>query len=308
VSFSVCILGSGAALPTGKRNPTAQYIECNNRHILIDCGEGTQLQLRKFGIKLQRISHILISHLHGDHFFGLPGLISSMHLLGRTRGLTVYGPPELQQLITSFIEVGGHKLCFDVQFVQLETKSLQTIFEDRLIEIKSFALKHRIPTWGYRIEEKPKALHLNAAAIKEAGLLLEDLPKLKAGMDVVKDGKVLKNKKFTSPPSPSLTYAYCSDTKPWSGYESAIEGVHLMYHEATFTDQHAARAKQTFHSTAKQAAEMAEKTKVKHLIIGHFSSRYESSEQHLLEAKSIFQNTHAAEDGEWIDLEKLPYF
>jgi len=189
VSFTVCILGSGAALPTGKRNPTAQYIECNNRHILIDCGEGTQLQLRKFGIKLQRITHILISHLHGDHFFGLPGLISSMHLLGRTRGLTVYGPPELQQLISSFIEIGGHKLCFDVQFVKLETTSVQTIFEDRLIEIKSFALKHRIPTWGYRIEEKLKPLHLNAEAIKEAGLLLEDLPKLKAGLDVEKDGR-----------------------------------------------------------------------------------------------------------------------
>ena len=308
MSFSVCILGSGAALPTGKRNPTAQYIECNNRHILIDCGEGTQLQLRKFGIKLQRITHILISHLHGDHFFGLPGLISSMHLLGRTRGLTVYGPPELQQLITSFIEVGGHKLCFDVQFVQLESKSLQTIFEDRLIGIKSFALKHRIPTWGYRIEEKQKQRHLIPDAIKEANLLLEDLPKLKAGLDLIKNGKTLKNERFTKAPSPSLQYVYCSDTKPWTGYEQAIENAHLMYHEATFTEQHASRAKQTYHSTAKQAAEMAQKMKVKHLIIGHFSSRYESSEQHLIEAKAHFEQVIAAEDGQWIDLEKLPYF
>jgi ribonuclease Z len=139
-------------------------------------------------------------------------------------------------------------------------------------------------------------------------LLLEDLPKLKAGQDLVKDGRVLKNKIFTSPPSPSLTYVYCSDTKPWTGYESAIEGAHLMYHEATFTEQHVARAKQTYHSTAKQAALMAEKMMVKHLVIGHFSSRYDTSEQHLLEAKSIFQNTQTAEDGEWIDLEKLPYF
>jgi ribonuclease Z len=211
-------------------------------------------------------------------------------------------------LISSFIEIGGHKLCFDVQFVKLETKSVQTIFEDRLIEIKSFALKHRIPTWGYRIEEKLKPLHLNAVAIKEAGLLLEDLPKLKAGLDVEKDGRILKNKNFTTAPSPSLHYVYCSDTKPWVGYESAIEHAHLMYHEATFTDQHAARAKQTYHSTAKQAAEMALKMKVKHLVIGHFSSRYESSEQHLIEAKSIFQQTIAAEDGDWIDLEKLSHF
>jgi len=308
VSFNLCILGSGAALPTGRRNPTAQYIECNNRHILIDCGEGTQLQLRKFGIKLQRISHILISHLHGDHFFGLPGLISTMHLLGRTRGLTVYGPPELKQLISSFIEVGGHKLSFDVQFIGMTNKSIETIFEDRLIEIKSFPLKHRIPTWGYKIQEKQKALHLNAEAIKDAGLLLEDLPKLKSGLDIHKNGKILPNQLFTFAPSPSLEYVYCSDTKPWTGYEQAIEKAHLIYHEATFTEQHAARAKQTFHSTAKQAAQMAKKMDVKNLIIGHFSSRYDSSDQHLDEASEIFPNTLIAEDGLMIDLEKLPYF
>jgi ribonuclease Z len=308
VSFSVCILGSGAALPTGKRNPTAQYIECNNRHLLIDCGEGTQLQLRKYGIKLQRITHILISHLHGDHFFGLPGLISTMHLLGRTRGLTVYGPPPLEQLITAFIEAGGHKLCFNVEFVALESHSIQTIFEDRLIEIISFPLKHRIPTWGYRIQEKPKQRHLIPEAIKEACLLLEDLPKLKAGLDLNKEGRILKNSLFTREPSPSLQYVYCSDTKPWTGYEEAIKAAHLMYHEATFTEQHTSRAKLTYHSTAKQAAEMAKKMDVKHLLIGHFSSRYESSEQHLIEARECFENTMAAEDGQWIDLEKLSYF
>jgi ribonuclease Z len=304
MSFSVCILGSGAALPTGHRAPTAQYIECNNRHILIDCGEGTQLQLRKFGIKLQRISHILISHLHGDHFFGLPGLISTMHLLGRNRGLTIYGPAELQSLLLSYIEIGGHKLCFDIKFVVTASKSLETIFEDRLIQIQSFPLKHRIPTWGYRISEKPKPFHLNATAIQEAGLSLEDLPKLKAGKNLEKNGKILRFEKFTFPPSPSLTYVYCSDTKPWTGYEAAIEKADLMYHEATFSDQHADRAKQTYHSTAKQAATMAKKMDVQRLVIGHFSSRYENSQQHLEEAKSIFNQTCCAEDGMWIDLEK----
>lgn len=308
MSFSICILGSGAALPTGLRAPTAQYIECNNRHILIDCGEGTQLQLRKFGIKLQRITHILISHLHGDHFFGLPGLISTMHLLGRNRGLTIYGPAELQSLLMSFIEVGGHKLCFDIKFVVTESKSLETIFEDRLIQIQSFPLKHRIPTWGYRIAEKPKPFHLNAAAIEAAGLSLEDLPKLKSGINIEKNGKILHFEKFTFPPSPSLNYVYCSDTKPWTGYEKAIEHAHLMYHEATFTEQHGDRAKQTYHSTAKQAATMALKMHVKNLVIGHFSSRYDGTDQHFMEAKSIFERTICAEDGLWIDLEKMTHF
>jgi ribonuclease Z len=231
-----------------------------------------------------------------------------MHLLGRTRGLTVYGPPQLEQLITSFIEVGGHKLCFHVEFVAIESQSFQTIFEDRLIEIISFPLKHRIPTWGYRIQEKPKQRHLIPEAIKEAGLLLEDLPKLKAGLDLNKEGRILKNSLFTREPSPSLQYVYCSDTKPWTGYEEAIKAAHLMYHEATFTEQHTSRAKLTYHSTAKQAAEMAKKMDVKHLLIGHFSSRYDSSEQHLNEARECFENTMAAEDGQWIDLEKLSYF
>ena len=170
MSFELQILGSGAALPTSKRQATSQYINCNERHILIDCAEGTQQQLRKYGLKLQKIQYILISHLHGDHFFGLPGLLSTMHLLGRNKRLQIFGPIGLEPLMRAMLAAGGHPLQFDITFHSLDPSAKQLIFEDRLIEIYAFALKHRIPTIGYRIDEKPKLLNLDKAAISAAGL------------------------------------------------------------------------------------------------------------------------------------------
>jgi ribonuclease Z len=214
LDFSVTILGSGAALPTFSRNPTSQYIICNNRHILIDCGEGTQIQMRKFGVKFQRITHILISHLHGDHFFGLVGLLSTMHLLGRDQGIKIYGPEGLEQIIRSQLEIGGARLDFSIEFKTLDGKSAGLLFEDKLIEIYSFPLKHRIPTNGFLIKEKEKERVLLGDLFKQDKLSIALIPFFKRGEDVVDEvtGKVYLHKDYTLPPKKSFSYAYCSDT------------------------------------------------------------------------------------------------
>lgn len=305
MSFNLTILGSGAALPTAMRATTAQYIECNNRHILIDCGEGTQSQIRKYGIKLQKITHILISHLHGDHFYGLPGLLSTMNLLGRNQGITVYGHPELEQLIKGMMEIGRNKLTFQINFIHLQYKDEQLIFEDRKIEISSFPLKHRIETCGFKIQEKPKEYQLDATTIKDSGLLIQHFPKLKKGQNIVLESGEKRNyEDYTLPPKPSRSYAFCSDTKPHETIIKSVQNVDLLYHEATFTEEHIERAKATFHSTAKQAAAVAKEANVRKLILGHFSSRYENSATHIEEAKLIFENTISAEDGMVVNLEK----
>jgi ribonuclease Z len=299
VSFEVTILGSGAAVPTLRRNPTSQYVVCNDRHILIDCGEGTQMQIRKFGIKFQRINHILISHLHGDHFFGLVGLLSTMHLMGRDKGVTIYGPQELEGIVRTQLEVGGGKLNFDLVFIAINGDESKLIFEDNLIEIHTFPLKHRVPTNGFLIKEKLKERQLLSDAIKGAGLKLEYLPRLKKGEDVVdENGNIFSFEEFTAVPKPSYSYAYCSDTTYWETIIPFIENATFLYHEATFIEKDLERAKATFHSTASQAAKIATKAKVYKLLLGHLSARYDSTDVHLSEAKVIFNNSVVVEDGE----------
>jgi ribonuclease Z len=306
VSFSVTILGSGAALPTGKRSPTSQYIFCNNRHILIDCGEGTQMQLRKFGIPFQRITHIFISHLHGDHFFGLPGLLSTMNLLGRNRGITLYGPPQLKTILTQLFECGGQKLMFKLNFVPTSIDGEKLLFEDKLIEIKSFPLKHRIPTTGFRIQEKQKEFRLNPDAIEQDKIPIEFYHRIKKGESPINEnGKTIDFKKYTFPPNPSFSYAYCSDTSYNEELIPFIKDATLLYHEATFTEKDKDRARLTFHSTAKEAAQIAKAANVRKLILGHLSSRYSETEDHLSEASAYFKNTEVAEDGLSVELGKI---
>ena len=306
MSFELHILGSGAALPTSKRQASAQYVNCNERHILIDCAEGTQQQLRKLGLKLQKIQFILISHLHGDHFFGLPGLLSTMHLLGRNKKLQIYGPPGLETLVRAMIAAGGHPITFDLRFHTIEPSKKQLIFEDRLIEIYAFGLKHRIPTLGFRINEKQKPYHLDKNAIAKADLRIEDMPKLKAGLSIERDGQLYDFRDYTLPADQSFSYAYCSDTKPSPTYLEAIQQTDLLYHEATFCQDHKDRAKSTYHSTALQAAEQASKAGCRYLLLGHFSSRYDDAQQHLLEARTAHPLVGAAEDGLHIKLGNWP--
>lgn len=298
MGFTVTVLGSGAALPTANRNPSSQYVCCNDRHILIDCGEGTQIQLRKNKIHIQKIVHILISHLHGDHFFGLVGFLSTLHLLGRDRGLTVYGPAELEQIIRMQLEVGGTKLGFELNFVPLNGKEHRLLFEDKLVEIWTFPLKHRIPTNGFLIKEKPKERTLNAELFEESGLSRTLIPKLKNGEDVVlENGQLIRSSEYTFIARTPRSFAYCSDTAYDERILPYIQGVDLLYHEATFLNDKADRAKQTYHSTAKQAATIASQADVKKLLVGHISARYDSGENHLNEAKLVFENTELAHEG-----------
>jgi ribonuclease Z len=303
MSFELTILGSGAALPTAKRKPTAQYIRCNDRHILIDCGEGTQNELRKHKIHFQKITHILISHLHGDHYFGLVGLLSTLHLLGRNQGVTVYGPVELEQIVRLQLEIGGAKLGFELTFVPLNGKEHKLIYSDKLIEIWTFPLNHRIPTNGYRIQEKLKERSIDGEKFKADGLSLTCIPFFKRGEDVVlPDGSILNYKKYTFDPPKSRSYSFCSDTKYDERIIPYIQDSTLLYHEATFLHALKERAKTTFHTTALEAGLIAEKSGVGKLLIGHLSARYDDSSEHLIEAKNHFENTVVVADGDYFQL------
>lgn len=298
MSFEVTILGSGSALPTSLRNPTSQYVACNDRHILIDCGEGTQNQLRKRGIKFQKINHILISHLHGDHFFGLVGLLSTMHLLGRDANLTIYGPEQLEQIVRMQLEIGGARLNFDINFVKLDGKTSRLLFEDKLIEIHCFPMSHRIPVNGFRIQEKVKERSLIGEVFRASGLSLTSVPFFKRGEDFTDEhGEIHYAEDYVYAEKPVKSYAFCSDTAYYEPIIAQVHKVSTLYHEATFTEAMSDRAKMTFHSTAIQAATIAKKAEVGKLLLGHLSARYDNGLVHLEEAKNIFENTEVVEDG-----------
>ncbi len=303
MSFKVTILGSGAALPTAQRKPTSQYIECNDRHFLIDCGEGTQTQLRKIGIKLQKINNIFISHLHGDHYFGLVGLLSTMHLLGRDNGITIYGPKELETIIRIQLEIGGGKLGFSINFHATTNDQKRLVFEDKMIEVWSFPLKHKIPTTGYFINEKQKERSIIGEEFNNSGLSLMAIPKFRKGENYIDDEGIEHDfEEYTFAPKPALSYAFCSDTAFDLSICKYINGSTVLYHEATFLEKEKERAKATFHSTAVQAAKIASEAKVKRLLIGHLSARYDSNLEHEKEAAAIFSNVKVVKDLETIIL------
>lgn len=306
MNFSVTILGSGAALPTKNRMPSAQYVNCNNRHFLIDCAEGTQLQLRKYKINFQKISHVFISHLHGDHYFGLVGLLSTMNLLGREKELTIFGPSELEELINPMLQFGGSRLSFAVYFVRLNMTDEATIYEDKIVEVHSFPMDHKIPTCGFLIKEKSKLLKINPQKITEYDLKIEHFKALQNAQDIILEtGEICKYQELTLPRQKALSYAYCSDTKKSLAISKNISGATVLYHEATFLIKDQKRANLTTHSTTKDAAEIAIDAKVQKLVVGHISSRYKTNEEHLKELKQIFSNSEVAEDGMCIDLTKV---
>lgn len=297
--FEVTVLGSGAAIPTLERGATSHYVNCNERHILIDCGEGTQLQMRKYKVRLQKISHICISHLHGDHFFGLVGYLSTLQLLGRNEGLTIYGPKGLKEIIRQQLEIGGARLDFNTKFIETDPKTPTLLFEDKLIEIHSIPLKHKVPTTGFIIKEKPKERNLIKEEFDKTGLSVAYISKLRQGKDVEKeDGTIVRSDDVTLPPKRTRAYAFCSDTAYKEDIIPHIEGVDLLYHEATFTKDKEDRAAATKHSTAEQAATIAQKAGVLKLIVGHLSARYKTPEKHLEEATAIFPKTQVVNDGD----------
>lgn len=305
MNFSITILGSGAALPTKNRMPTAQYVNCNNRHFLIDCAEGTQLQLRKYKINFQKLSHVFISHLHGDHYFGLAGLLSTMNLLGREKELTIFGPPELETLLKPMLFYGGARLAFNLKFKSLNMMVKEMIYEDDIVKVFSFPLVHKIPTSGFLIEEKPKPLKINPSMIEAYNLKIEHFKDLQNGKDIILDsGEVCSFEKVTLKPKKLLSYAYCSDTKKSEKVAKAIYGATHLYHEATFLIKDQKRANSTAHSTTKDAADVAIQANINKLIVGHISSRYKTNDDHEHEMLHFFANSIVAKDGLCIDLTK----
>lgn len=297
-TFELLILGSSSASPTSERNPSAQLLNIAERYFLIDCGEATQIQLRKYKAKIQSINHILISHLHGDHFFGLPGLLSSMHLLGRKQSLNIYCPKELKEIWDLITKASDTRLNFEINWQFNNTNGLNLLFEDDKVEVYSFPLKHRIFCTGFLFKEKPLLRNIDKWQLEKLNISYAEIHKLKKGFDVLdNDGNVIENKKVTINPPEPKSYAYCSDTIYYEKLIEFIENVDVLYHESTFLDDKLERAKKTFHTTAKQAATIAKLAKVKKLVLGHFSARYGNLESFLSEAKPIFENCELGTDG-----------
>lgn len=301
--FQVTILGCGSAMPTTYRNPTSQLIEVNNKLFMIDCGEGTQLQMRKYKVRMSKLHSIFISHLHGDHVFGLPGLLSTLSLMGHTGEINIYAHKELEYFLTSFMKYYGTQLNYKINHFHLDSKNNSVIYENKSIEISSFPLKHRVDTNGFVIAEKDAPLHMKGDMIDFYRIPFSKIKEIKDGADfITEDGRVIDNKLLTTLPNPPRKYAYCSDTAYSTKIIPYIKGADVLYHEATFEEADKARAKKTYHSTAKQAAEIAKQSEVKKLIVGHYSSRYRELNQLHSEAKSIFENTVLAFEGMKIDI------
>lgn len=305
VSFNVTILGSSGALPANGRFPSSQFIEIQNRYFLVDCGEGTQVQLRRYELNLHRITHIFISHLHGDHYLGLMGLLFTMHLQQRTSDLHLYSHPGLDEIITLQLKHSHSALNYNLIFHTLKKDVVEIIHEDDKIQVETLPLQHKIACSGFLFKEKEKPRRIDKNTLPD-GLLLQQLAALKRGEDVVnEEGLILyKNKDLTMAGRRSRSYAYCSDTAYYPSLIPLIKGVDLLYHEATFAEEDVSKAKETKHSTAQEAAQIALQAGVKKLALGHFSARYKDLSILENEAKTIFPNTALAVEGETFSLEE----
>ena len=301
--FSVTILGSSSALPTLNRFPTSQVVNLNEKLYLIDCGEGTQIQLRKYGIKAGKINHIFISHLHGDHIFGLPGLISTMALGGKKGVLHIYSHSDLKLMIDPLLTFMNEMDDFRVIYHPLNFRSRAVIYEDLKLIIESFPLKHRIPCCGFLFREKEHELHLKGDQMEYLKIPIRDRVAIKRGADYQSpDGLLIPNQELTFPAEPVRSYAFCTDTLPRKQIIPIISEADLLYHEATFCDDLKDLALKTYHTTAKQAAKLALDAGARKLIIGHFSSRYKNEKLLEEEARAIFSNTFATNDGDKFEI------
>jgi len=301
--MKLTILGCYAATPRTLTNPTSQVLEIKNRLFLIDCGEGTQVQLRKNKIKFSKINHIFISHLHGDHLYGLIGTISTFSLLGRTTDLHIYGPKGIKELILLQLKLTESWTTYSLFFHELESKESEVIFEDTKVIVKTIPLKHRVYTNGFLFQEKPGDRKLNVEAVQQYDIHTAYYQKIKSGGDVtLDDGTVIENEKLSFDPIPAMSYAFCSDTVYHEAIIPIIKDVDVLYHESTFLESEAALALKTLHSTAKEAAMIALKANAKNLVLGHYSTRYDGIERFKEEAAAIFPNVLLGDDGvsfEW---------
>ncbi len=292
------IIGCYAATPRRMARPSAQILEVGSNLLMIDCGEGTQMELRRLRIRFTRIEHIFISHLHGDHFFGLPGLLATFRLMGRERPLHVYGPKGIKQAITLMLKVGDSWTQYPLLFHELDSTQPERIMENDQLQVQTIPLRHRIYANGFLVNEKPGERRLKIEVAEELGVDKAYFRKIKQGSDAVGgDGKRIPNEVLTDPPHPTKSYAYCSDTSYQPSMVPMIKGVNTLYHEATFLDKESHLAEKTGHSTALQAAQIARDAGVERLILGHYSTRYKSLEAFREEAGTIFPSTLLAEDG-----------
>jgi ribonuclease Z len=297
MTFELTILGSSSALPTSTKFPTAHVLNLHERFFLIDCGEGTQIQLRRANIRFGRINHIFISHMHGDHVFGLFGVLSTFNLLGRKASLHIHGHTELKTILDFYDRHFAMESTYPIEFHPISKREMQLIHEDKVLEVFAFPLKHRIPTFGFLFREKQRPPNIRKAIIEQHKLTIAEIRALKAGEDIITDAGIqLSNATATEPAYCSRSYAYCSDTMIYEKLIKYIPGVNLLYHEATFLEQDKKLAKLTGHSTTVQAATIAKKSDAKQLIIGHFSNRYKNTATFLEQAKEVFPNTLIAEE------------
>lgn len=295
--FEVNILGCGSALPTTRHFSSSQVVNIREKLFMVDCGEGAQLQLRRSKLKFTRLNHIFISHLHGDHCFGLMGLISTFGLLGRTASLHIYAHKELERLLAPQLEFFCKGMTYEVVFHPIDPAKAEVIYDDRSISVSTIPLKHRIPTCGFLFQEKPTPNHIIRDMVDFYRIPVFELNRIKNGEDyITPEGVVVPNHRLTTPSAAPRSYAYCSDTICQTSIIPQIKGVDLLFHEGTFAQCDAARAKETFHTTAMQAAQIAVEAQVKQLVIGHFSARYEDEGILLKEAQTLFPNTLLAKE------------
>lgn len=303
MKFEVTILGSNSAQPTPKRFSSAQVVNFREKLFLLDCGEGTQIQLRRYNQKFSRLNHIFITHLHGDHMLGLPGLISTLNLMGRRNKLHIYAHEDLEKILQPLLDYFMHKAMFELEYHPFNPAKHELIYEDKSLEVYTIPLKHRTPTAGFLFKEKKNEYNIKKEMIEAFGLGIKDILKIKQGEDfVTEDGKTIPNSRLAIPPQKQRSYAYITDTAYKPNICQWLQDVNVLYHEATFADEATLRISKTLHSTGGQAAEIAKQCHAKTLLIGHFSSRYKNISVVEDAAKAIFNNTIAVKDGMRIEI------
>ncbi|TVQ88912.1 MAG: ribonuclease Z [Bacteroidetes bacterium] len=296
-NFQVYILGCSAATPTSERHTTAQVLNYHNNYFLLDCAEGSQMQMRGMRLPLMKINHIFISHLHGDHYLGLPGLLFSYHLLGKKNNLNIYAPAGLKEIIETQFRISELKTVYPITF-HLIKEGRQLLYEDKNITVESIEMLHRLPTYGFLIKEKPALRNMRKDAIEKYNIPVEKINNIKSGKDfITEEGLIIENQKLTIDPPVPRSYAFCSDTGYTENYIEQIRNADLLYHEATFLHDKVDLASEKTHCTTIEAATIAQKSQVKKLMIGHYSARYDNMKLFEEEARTVFPNTILAQEG-----------
>ena len=302
MNFTLNVLGTASALPTTERYPSAQVLDVRGRLFMIDCGEGAQMQLRRAKVSLLKIEHICLSHIHGDHLFGIFGLLSTMGMLGRSSVLNIYAPKTFRPILDFFMQHFGEGVKYEINLVELDMTEPEIVYENRTVELLSFPLRHRGETFGFIIREKVPPYNVHKEAIGRYGLSLAEIGALKRGEDVVREDCVIPHSEAAYRPYEPRSYAYCSDTAPFPELAGWVKGVSLLYHEATYPAEMSEMAERNFHSTTLQAASLAKEACVGKLLVGHYSSRFPSVDFYLDELRSIFPESYLAKDGDTIDV------